>query len=108
MTLITFTVDTHLIVKGSSSYIKDILQLHGGVWSKTPGSKNPDDFGFWTLPIEHDSREFRYMLENASESAFKLVLEREAREQKKRHEEYMISENQKLEAMRTGIVFCQS
>jgi len=93
MTFLTFTTsDTHLIIKGASSYIKDILKAHGGVWSKTPGSKSLDDFGFWTLPIEHDSREFRYGLEAASDGAFRLALQRKELEYKRRHEEYLRSQ----------------
>ena len=94
--MLTFiTKDTTLIIKGATCYIKSILEAFNGTWSPTPDSKSLDDFGFWTISIEHDSPDFRYGLDLAAQRGFKLALEQKIIDEKKRTDEYLSPGNQK-------------
>ena len=94
--MLSFKTDSkNLIITGASYLVKSILETFEGVWSPTPGSSSPEDFGFWLLPLQHDSADFRYGLELASQRAFKLLRQEEARKQAARTDEYSSPENQK-------------
>ena len=76
MPFLNFTTnDTHLIVKGKSYYIREMLKLHGAKW-------NPD-VGAWTLSILLDSPGLRQDFEETAANLTAKAKAEEAAEAKK-------------------------